>query len=112
MNVILVLLTAPLAAASLAFVRSTESRPISFFFNDTATTEIYTLSLHDALPISVRNGHGGAADDAHRGTERLPERVRHGPVEDGRALRRGGDAGHERQEGEQRCAHHGGHGGK
>src|ERR1043166_10219919 len=26
-----------------------------FFFNDTATTEIYTLSLHDALPIS-RNG--------------------------------------------------------
>src|SRR3712207_1905919 len=26
---------------------------ISFFFNDTATTEIYTLSLHDALPISM-----------------------------------------------------------
>src|SRR6266446_10061437 len=26
-------------------------RKISFFFNDTATTEIYTLSLHDALPI-------------------------------------------------------------
>src|SRR5438132_2994815 len=26
---------------------------LSFFFNDTATTEIYTLSLHDALPISV-----------------------------------------------------------
>src|SRR3712207_8571886 len=25
-----------------------------FFFNDTATTEIYTLSLHDALPISGR----------------------------------------------------------
>src|SRR5256885_14171249 len=25
-----------------------------FFFNDTATTEIYTLSLHDALPISER----------------------------------------------------------
>ena len=24
-----------------------------FFFNDTATTEIYTLSLHDALPITV-----------------------------------------------------------
>src|SRR2546430_12462460 len=29
-----------------------------FFFNDTATTEIYTLSLHDALPISYRQ-HGG-----------------------------------------------------
>src|SRR3712207_6855278 len=27
---------------------------IVFFFNDTATTEIYTLSLHDALPISSR----------------------------------------------------------
>src|SRR2546422_9460981 len=27
-----------------------------FFFNDTATTEIYTLSLHDALPISVCQG--------------------------------------------------------
>src|SRR2546428_6893995 len=26
---------------------------VFFFFNDTATTEIYTLSLHDALPISV-----------------------------------------------------------
>src|SRR5258707_2215096 len=32
-----------------------------FFFNDTATTEIYTLSLHDALPIcaAVRAGPGG-----------------------------------------------------
>src|SRR5258708_29314639 len=28
---------------------------ILFFFNDTATTEIYTLSLHDALPISIRS---------------------------------------------------------
>src|SRR2546430_11443673 len=28
-----------------------------FFFNDTATTEIYTLSLHDALPISLRLRH-------------------------------------------------------
>src|SRR6202000_3565088 len=27
---------------------------VSLFFNDPATTEIYTLSLHDALPISVR----------------------------------------------------------
>src|SRR2546430_13281918 len=31
-----------------------------FFFNDTATTEIYTLSLHDALPIS------GSGKTAHR----------------------------------------------
>src|SRR3712207_9330257 len=28
---------------------------IFFFFNDTATTEIYTLSLHDALPISIKH---------------------------------------------------------
>ena len=27
---------------------------VFFFFNDTATTEIYTLSLHDALPIFAR----------------------------------------------------------
>src|SRR3712207_9426069 len=30
-----------------------------FFFNDTATTEIYTLSLHDALPISDPDGPSG-----------------------------------------------------
>src|SRR2546425_8406692 len=29
---------------------------VFFFFNDTATTEIYTLSLHDALPISLAPG--------------------------------------------------------
>src|SRR6266496_6391326 len=34
-----------------------------FFFNDTATTEIYTLSLHDALPI---HGHRRAADPRPR----------------------------------------------
>src|SRR2546430_12820725 len=34
---------------------STTLPPTSFFFfNDTATTEIYTLSLHDALPISAK----------------------------------------------------------
>src|SRR3712207_9102295 len=32
---------------------------VFFFFNDTATTEIYTLSLHDALPISVVAHHRG-----------------------------------------------------
>src|SRR2546430_13747608 len=31
-----------------------------FFFNDTATTEIYTLSLHDALPISSRRSGRGS----------------------------------------------------
>src|SRR5256885_3295291 len=36
-----------------------------FFFNDTATTEIYTLSLHDALPISAQplgSDHRGRID--------------------------------------------------
>src|SRR5687768_18270542 len=32
--------------------------PLFFFFNDTATTEIYTLSLHDALPICRRDDVG------------------------------------------------------
>src|SRR2546430_17708583 len=33
---------------------------IFFFFNDTATTEIYTLSLHDALPISASPNRVGS----------------------------------------------------
>src|SRR5438876_11606311 len=37
---------------------------LSFFFNHTATTEIYTLSLHDALPIfKAANYRGGASFD-------------------------------------------------
>src|SRR3712207_7639505 len=44
-----------------------------FFFNDTATTEIYTLSLHDALPISGprRRGRPQRARDQDR-----PDRAR------------------------------------
>src|ERR1039457_1693532 len=38
-------------AERIPFVTSRACRPTSSFFNDTATTEIYTLSLHDALPI-------------------------------------------------------------
>src|SRR2546430_8498722 len=44
-----------------------------FFFNDTATTEIYTLSLHDALPISHRQAAGqpdGVAEARHHRTLR------------------------------------------
>src|SRR5438128_12407132 len=37
-----------------------------FFFNDTATTEIYTLSLHDALPIWGRRGRAPALPSAPR----------------------------------------------
>src|SRR6266511_3512305 len=40
----------PLASARRTTISPDPVQPI-FFFNDTATTEIYTLSLHDALPI-------------------------------------------------------------
>src|SRR6266536_6561232 len=55
-----------------------------FFFNDTATTEIYTLSLHDALPIyparPPTSGCGGRPGSAARGrseehTSELQSRV-------------------------------------
>src|SRR5215467_14993792 len=49
-----------------------------FFFNDTATTEIYTLSLHDALPISwlawhrhLGGGGGGGQGSGDRKSTRL-----------------------------------------
>src|ERR1039458_1671408 len=48
-------LAQPLAFQHMFRNAALESELVScfFFFNDTATTEIYTLSLHDALPISV-----------------------------------------------------------
>src|SRR5947208_9633826 len=42
----------------------------SFFFNDTATTEIYTLSLHDALPIFARSRHDRDDHAARQATRR------------------------------------------
>src|SRR5260221_6869474 len=48
---------------------------IYFFFNDTATTEIYTLSLHDALPICQCPGKRQLA---HSLRERHDGRERHG----------------------------------
>src|SRR2546430_7687198 len=47
-----------------------------FFFNDTATTEIYTLSLHDALPISrplIRPAWLGRASPTRRAGRRRSE---------------------------------------
>src|SRR3712207_9312449 len=46
-----------------------------FFFNDTATTEIYTLSLHDALPICRirrRRGEDGGDGDRAGALHRVP----------------------------------------
>src|SRR5947209_17218004 len=39
---------------------------VFFFFNDTATTEIYTLSLHDALPISCRRARSPASSQSYQ----------------------------------------------
>src|SRR2546430_17186398 len=43
---------------------------VFFFFNDTATTEIYTLSLHDALPISLGSAVLRSAEQFSVGRER------------------------------------------
>src|SRR3990172_8552335 len=55
-----------------------------FFFNDTATTDIYTLSLHDALPISESRARGhdatarrAHADRARAGTAHSPRSEEH-----------------------------------
>src|SRR3712207_7300631 len=77
---------------------------IFVFFNDTATTEIYTLSLHDALPISAalpggddrraepvrhpRRGLRRAGRGARRGGRRLPRgRRRQRPAQDRKSTR-------------------------
>src|SRR3989475_8479248 len=80
-------------------------RWLLFFFNDTATTEIYTLSLHDALPISVPDriahqrgqrgggederqaqptvsGQGAAGQKERHGRERQPDLLGEHPTED------------------------------
>src|SRR5438132_12584091 len=62
-----------LTSSSRALLLHLSSSPSSafFFFNDTATTEIYTLSLHDALPICVQNEQ----QIARRRPKRLPDRA-------------------------------------
>src|SRR2546426_11684511 len=71
-----------------------------FFFNDTATTEIYTLSLHDALPISQGRGlrRGGTGWPVGRQSDRQSRpgdgrdrrrahRYHHGPPGDRKSTR-------------------------
>src|SRR5256885_14956432 len=43
------------SARRVSWARRWDGSCFFFFFNDTATTEIYTLSLHDALPIYMQN---------------------------------------------------------
>src|SRR3712207_9074829 len=71
---------------------------VVFFFNDTATTEIYTLSLHDALPIFgdvlrpllvVLDRVDGEADDLHAALVEL--RLDRGHVAELRGADRGED---------------------
>src|SRR2546430_11590531 len=61
--------------------------PRFFFFNDTATTEIYTLSLHDALPISRRpadrRAGGGARPVPARPRGRRHDREAPGALPEG-----------------------------
>src|SRR5205807_10344277 len=49
----------------------------SFFFHDPATPEIYTLSLHDALPICFRRRASGLNPKAHRQELRQKHRAAH-----------------------------------
>src|SRR5258708_38413482 len=56
-----------------SYINCSPPYSVLFFFNDTATTEIYTLSLHDALPISpVRISHliHRALDDPAHASQR------------------------------------------
>src|SRR2546426_9188140 len=101
---------------------------ILFFFNDTATTEIYTLSLHDALPISgprsglprragrgtVRRYPAHSRPDARtrpRGSRGVPPAVRRGGsgtvVFRGRLCRRPALPYHRPERGSHRRPHHG-----
>src|SRR2546425_12826277 len=54
-------------SSSLTSVSSYSPLFLFFFFNDTATTEIYTLSLHDALPICPCDARGRQSLDRPSG---------------------------------------------
>src|SRR3712207_8869429 len=69
------------------------TRPFFVFFNDTATTEIYTLSLHDALPICRRH-HRARLAVAQQGDDplqvlpvHLVEGIGEGAVQDRKSTR-------------------------
>src|SRR3712207_8690168 len=67
-----------------------------FFFNDTATTEIYTLSLHDALPIYGEPDHGEHARSDEHPDDELPDGASPGDAGDkGAHVRAPGDRSEE-----------------
>src|SRR6266576_1740173 len=71
-----ILIPSSIRLEALLYAITSSSSPLSiFFFNDTATTEIYTLSLHDALPISARHApHVGEGGWSGRGLARVEQR--------------------------------------
>src|SRR5205814_9863562 len=69
---------------SLRIVTLLSTTSFTFLFNDPATTEIYTLSLHDALPICHRGcgqGCSGLRYDAHPATVWPRRREQPGPLD-------------------------------
>src|SRR3712207_4868957 len=71
-----------------------------FFFNDTATTEIYTLSLHDALPIYGEPDHGEHARSDEHPDDELPDGAPAGDAGDkGAHVRAPGDPGSPEEDG-------------
>src|SRR5688572_31665920 len=73
----------------------------AFCFHDTATTEIYTLSLHDALPISVLAARAGVPGsgtvEPAAGVGRRGPRLHRTALRDDRRLRRPGDRARDRK---------------
>src|SRR6267142_6651909 len=64
---------APYSILLLSFILFILTYFFFFFFNDTATTEIYTLSLHDALPIPASGGSARGCSWPSRCTPRRSE---------------------------------------
>src|SRR5256885_9549541 len=58
------------------YTKSVRTKQSFFFFNDTATTEIYTLSLHDALPICPSRRYAGAGSAWTKGPTCSPRTMR------------------------------------
>src|SRR3989449_5829553 len=77
-----------------------------FFFNDTATTEIYTLSLHDALPISRRRQAVRARGGADHHEPAAPDELRARPRHPHRGERGRSRHGASRDLGQSRLAEH------
>src|SRR3989441_12406316 len=65
----------------LSYAMSITSSFVFFFFNDTATTEIYTLSLHDALPIYMGFLISFAGNSTYPKTQNLRDVAKALPLE-------------------------------